>query len=218
MNVLENDYVPTPADRLHAIVKRTFDIIFSTIAIVFLAPLLVCLMAAVRLTSPGPVFYSQMRVGRGGEAFKFYKFRSMRVDAENALRELLTNDFAAREEWEKYQKLVNDPRVTPIGKILRQTSLDELPQFWNVLRGDMSVVGPRPVTAGERTRYGDCWRYYCAVRPGITGLWQVSGRSSLTYEDRVRLDVEYVRGASILLDLKILLRTITVVLGMRGSY
>jgi lipopolysaccharide/colanic/teichoic acid biosynthesis glycosyltransferase len=156
-------------------------------------------------------------VGRNGRAFRCWKIRSMVHDAEARLAELLETDLAAAEEWETYQKLDDDPRIMPLGDVLRRTSLDELPQLWNVLRGDMSLVGPRPVTAPELERYGASRSAYCAMRPGITGLWQVSGRNEVTYAERVALDVEYLRKMSLRLDVRIMLQTAGVVLRPTGK-
>ena len=164
-----------------------------------------------------PVHYWQNRLGEGGERFRFYKFRSMVQNSDKVLDEHLRNNDAARAEWEVYQKLKRDPRITPVGHVIRKFSLDELPQFWNVLKGDMSLVGPRPCMERQRSLYGPHWDHYCAVRPGLTGLWQVSGRNGLSYAKRVELDAHYVNNWSLWLDLKIILMTFRVVFTGEGS-
>lgn len=187
--------------------KRAFDIAVSFLALVFLAPAFLTIALLVVMTDPGPVFYRHNRVGRQGARFGCLKFRTMARDADQRLRELLESDPNVAAEWEATQKLRADPRVTPIGAFLRKTSLDELPQLWNVLRGEMSLVGPRPITRAELRRYGKDRRYYLLVRPGITGLWQVSGRSSASYDRRVRYDREYLEDWSWLGEFWILLMT-----------
>lgn len=197
--------------------KRAFDVIIAATLVLVLLPLLVVLAVAVRLDG-GPAFFGHARIGLGGRAFRCWKFRSMRPDAEAALAALLARDPAARREWEERRKLVHDPRVTPLGRVLRVSSLDELPQLWNVLRGDMSLVGPRPVTTEElETRYGRHALAYARVRPGITGPWQVSGRSEVGYDARVALDVAYARNHSLSGDLSLLGRTVAAVLKGRGA-
>ena len=166
----------------------------------------------------GPAFYGHTRVGQNGRPFKCWKFRSMRVDAEQVLAEILEKDSEARAEWERDFKLKNDPRITKIGDFIRKTSLDEFPQFYNVLRGDMSLVGPRPIVEDERKYYGDKFDYYLSVKPGITGLWQVSGRNDTTYDERVSLDAEYVQNWSLWLDIKTILKTFYVVIARKGAY
>lgn len=166
----------------------------------------------------GPATFKHYRVGCGGRLFRCVKFRTMRTDAERVLHELLARDPAARAEWQRSQKLVRDPRVTAIGHWLRRTSLDELPQLVNVLRGEMALVGPRPITVPELRRYGPARWQYLSVLPGITGLWQVSGRNGLSYAQRVALDEYYVRSRSVWLDCRILARTAVVVLTRQGAY
>jgi Undecaprenyl-phosphate galactose phosphotransferase WbaP len=197
--------------------KRGVDIAGALGFFTLFLPLYVTVALGVRLTSKGPVLFEQKRVGQNGRSFRFYKFRSMVVNSEEALNSFLDSDDGARSEWETYQKLQKDPRITWVGRIIRRTSLDELPQFWNVLKGDMSLVGPRPCMVDQRDLYGAHWPAYCAVKPGITGLWQVSGRNALTYQQRVQLDSKYVQNWSLLLDLKILARTVLVVLTGHGS-
>src|SRR5690606_27637083 len=158
------------------------------------------------------------RIGRRGQVIKAWKFRSMHVDAERMLKEYLQNNPEARREWEQSHKLRHDPRVTALGRFLRKTSLDELPQVWNVLRGDMSVVGPRPIVQGEIHRYGDAIRLYASVKPGLTGLWQVSGRTECSYADRVRFDEFYIRHWSPWLDIYILAKTVVTLIKRQGAY
>ncbi len=201
------------------IAKRCFDIIASAILIGLLSPLMLVLAAMIRLRSRGPIFYAHERIGRGGRRFMAYKIRSMVPNAAAVLNSYLAENPAARAEWELDQKLKNDPRIIPgVGNILRRTSLDELPQLWNVLRGDMSLVGPRPIVENEIEKYRPVFALYLRVRPGLTGLWQVSGRNNTTYDARVRLDTYYVRNWSLWLDYFILLRTIRTVMLREGSY
>jgi lipopolysaccharide/colanic/teichoic acid biosynthesis glycosyltransferase len=184
------------------------------------APLFLLLGLMVKLTSRGPVFYVQQRVGRDYRSFGCIKFRTMRRDADRVLGLLLAQSPDLAEEYRNDYKLKNDPRITPLGKFLRRSSLDELPQFWNVLKGEMSVVGPRPIVRDELERYGDCMEEVLAVRPGLTGLWQVSGRNNLAYSTRVKLDLRYARYRDFWLDIRIIMRTIAVILDPkdRGAY
>ncbi len=202
----------------HRIVIRVFDIVGSIAGIVFFAPLMAVIALSIYITSGGPILFSQQRIGKCARPFWCLKFRTMVVDAQARLEELLANDPAARAEWELEHKLHNDPRITKLGAFLRKSSLDELPQFFNVLVGDMSLVGPRPIVLDEITRYGRYFGEYCRVRPGITGLWQVSGRNDVTYRRRVALDVSYVRSRRFLANFRILMLTVTSVLMARGSY
>ena len=203
---------------LFPIAKRALDIIGAGVGLLLLAPFFLIVALMVRADG-GPAFFAHQRVGRGGKLFGCLKFRSMVIDSQARLETLLANDPAARAEWEATRKLKNDPRITPIGRFLRSTSLDELPQLINVLLGEMSLVGPRPVQEAEIDRYyGASAAHYMAVRPGITGLWQVSGRSETSYESRVALDVSYVSRPSLLADISILLRTPVAVLSRRGAH
>lgn len=197
--------------------KRLFDIAGSLTLLVIFAPLLTHLSWRIRQTD-GAAIFSHLRVGRYGGMFNCLKFRTMVVDADDVLKRHLDTDSDARTEWERDFKLRDDPRVTPIGRFLRRTSLDELPQLWNVLKGEMSLVGPRPIVEEELTRYGDQVGYYLETRPGITGLWQISGRNNTSYDDRVALDSWYVRNWSLWYDLVILVKTINVVLRGKGAY
>lgn len=200
--------------------KRAGDIVFSLAVLTLGSPVFVALGLLVKLTSRGPVFYVQQRVGRDYRSFGCIKFRTMRRDADKVLSALLSSSPDLEEEFRNDFKLKNDPRITRLGKFLRRSSLDELPQFLNVLRGEMSVVGPRPIVRKELPRYGDRMDEVLAVRPGLTGLWQVSGRNNLSYEERVELDVRYARHRSVLMDLRIILKTVMVVLDPRdrGAY
>ena len=197
--------------------KRLLDICIASVALVFVAPLLVTVMILIRLQDGGPAVYSQPRYGRGGNTFNCYKLRSMVTDAKEQLEIILATDPAAREEWQATQKLTNDPRITPLGRFIRKTSIDELPQLINILRGDMSLVGPRPIVENEISRYGDDFKEYCAVRPGLTGLWQVRGRSDTTYVERVAMDVEYANSRTLMSDIVILFQTIPAVIFSRGA-
>jgi exopolysaccharide production protein ExoY len=192
--------------------KRTIDIFLALFGILLLAPLLIICFIAVIATSPGPALFSHRRVGFNGKSFGCLKFRTMVTDAPQRLQHLLESDPAAAAEWAATCKLRNDPRITPIGTILRKSSLDELPQLFNVLRGDMSIIGPRPVTQDELVRYASAASAYIACRPGITGLWQVSGRSTTTYSKRVAYDEYYAQNWSLALDAKILIITVPALL------
>ncbi|MEC8095650.1 MAG: sugar transferase [Cyanobacteriota bacterium] len=200
--------------------KRTGDVLFSLTVLSVGAPALLLLAAMVKLSSPGPVFYVQRRVGRNYKRFGCIKFRTMRADADAVLARVLSEDPGLQAEFERDFKLRRDPRITWVGRFLRRSSLDELPQFLNVLLGEMSVVGPRPIVDKELTRYGHYMDEVAAVRPGLTGLWQVSGRNNLSYRKRVKLDLAYARGRSFSLDLAIILRTFGVLLLPmdRGAY
>jgi Undecaprenyl-phosphate galactose phosphotransferase WbaP len=196
--------------------KRAFDVTAAAALLALLSPLMLAIAIMIR-RGGGPALYSHKRIGFNGNTFGCMKFRSMAVDGDRILSDLLANDPDAAAEWAATRKLRDDPRVTPVGRFLRQTSLDELPQLLNVLRGDMSLVGPRPVVQAELAYYGDNAEYYMLTRPGVTGLWQVSGRSDTTYAQRVRLDVWYVRNWSLWHDLAILMKTVPVVLFRRGA-
>lgn len=200
------------------VVKRCLDL-FGALAIsVLLSPLLFYIAMSVNLSSRGPILYGHERIGKNGRRFRAWKFRTMFENASDVLEQYLEAHPELREEWERDHKLKHDPRVTRIGRFLRQTSLDELPQLWNVIRGEMSLVGPRPIVTAEITKYGSCYPLYCMVPPGITGLWQVSGRNNTTYEERVELDGYYVLNWSPWMDAYILLRTIRTVLFAEGAY
>jgi exopolysaccharide biosynthesis polyprenyl glycosylphosphotransferase len=195
-------------------VKRAFDLVIASSVIVIGLPLWLGIVAAIRLTSRGPVFYLQERVGRRGERFMMYKFRSMCADAEARQAELL----AANEADGPIFKMAHDPRITPVGRWLRKFSLDEFPQLLNVMRGEMSLVGPRPLPVHEADELTESQRRREEVRPGLTGIWQVSGRSRLTFDEMIRLDLLYIENWSVTLDLVLILRTVPAVLGARGAY
>ena len=195
--------------------KRFVDIVLSTVALVVLAPLFLVIAVAIKLTSPGPVFFVQARVGRYGKTFTFYKFRSMYEDAEERKAALMSQNESADGV---IFKMADDPRITPVGKILRRTSMDELPQFLNVLFGDMSLVGPRPPVPSEVRQYSLEALKRLNVRPGLTCLWQVSGRSDIPFKEQVRLDKEYISSRSFFRDLVILFRTIPAILSGKGAY
>lgn len=213
---------PSRASRVNESFKiemiRALDVMFALAALIIFAPLMLILAAAIAIMDPGPIFFAHKRIGLGGKEFYCLKFRSMAVDAEQRLQALLASDERAREEWARDQKLRNDPRITPLGQFLRKSSLDELPQLFNVLRGEMSLVGPRPIVRNEVPRYGRYFGHYCAVRPGITGLWQISGRNDVSYRRRVAFDVTFTRVLSTRLYLRILVATVPSVLLQRGTY
>lgn len=197
---------------------RVLDVLLASGALIFLGPVMLLVGLAIKIQDGGPVFFGHQRLGYRGRSFSCWKFRSMVMDADVRLAELLASDPAARREWEADHKLRRDPRVTWLGRFIRTSSLDELPQLFNVLIGEMSLVGPRPIVAGEIHRYGRWFRDYCAVRPGITGLWQVSGRNNVTYRQRVAMDVVYARTRSVRLYLTLIAATVPAVLMRRGSY
>ncbi len=197
---------------------RVADILISLVAIVFLLPGLLAVALLVKLQDGGPVLFAQTRIGKGMRPFKCLKFRSMRVNAAELLEALLEKDPVARAEWAADHKLRSDPRITPLGAFMRKTSLDELPQLFNVLTGEMSLVGPRPIVEAEIVKYGRSMRHYCRQVPGITGLWQVSGRNDVSYNRRVALDRLFTRKLSVRLYAVILVMTVPAVLLRRGSY
>ena len=199
------------------ILKRIFDLVGSIAIIITISPLLLYIYNKVKKDG-GPAIYSHERIGKGGKIFKCLKFRSMVTNSKEVLEDLLSKDIQAKQEWEATFKLKNDPRITKIGHFLRRTSLDELPQLFNVLKGEMSLVGPRPIITAELEKYNDEVAYYLLSKPGMTGLWQVSGRSDVDYETRVYLDTWYVKNWSMWNDIAILFKTIGVVLKKDGAY
>ncbi len=203
-----------------AVVKRGFDIIFSLSVLVVFSPLYLFLSLLIAVSSPGPIFYVQQRVGKNHRRFNCYKFRTMVTNADEVLEALIADCPQTREEFERNFKLRDDPRITWIGKFLRLTSLDEFPQFWNVLKGDMSVVGPRPLVPEELHKYGNRINRVLTIRPGVTGLWQVSGRNDIPYPQRVQIDVYYANYRTLWLDLWIILKTLGVVIfpSNNGAY
>lgn len=203
----------------HNALKRTFDIVFSLIILLLSCLPMTVIALCVRFSSKGKIVYAHQRIGRGGKPFKCFKFRTMYPDADSRLKEILESCPDLKKEWAQTHKLKNDPRVTPIGKFLRRTSLDEFPQFWNVLKGDLSVVGPRPVVHYEVTQHlGPKAAKILSVRPGLTGLWQVSGRSDVSYANRIKMDEAYVDTHSMFLDLKIIVKTIPSMFASKGAY
>jgi exopolysaccharide production protein ExoY len=200
------------------VLKRLFDASSAIVVLVLLLPLLVILLSLILATQGRPVFFAHKRIGRNAATFKCLKFRTMVRDADKVLSDHLASDSAALAEWQATRKLRDDPRITPIGKILRRSSLDEIPQLINIIKGDMSVVGPRPIVQAELKRYGSKISAYYKVRPGLTGLWQISGRNDVSYEQRVNLDYEYTRSQSFIGDLKIIAKTIPAVVKADGSY
>jgi Undecaprenyl-phosphate galactose phosphotransferase WbaP len=202
----------------YRVVKRSADVALVVCLCVLLLPVLLVIAAAVWLSSPGPILFSHRRIRRHGEFFTMWKFRTMCINSGEVLERYLMAHPEARAEWRATHKLKCDPRVTGVGRLLRKTSLDELPQLWNVLNGTMSLVGPRPIVAAEVEKYGEQFWDYCAVKPGITGLWQVSGRSELSYAQRVELDRHYAQNWSLSADTRILLRTWSSVVNRDGAY
>ncbi len=198
--------------------KFLIDRLITLMGGLIVLPFIILIALLIRIDSPGPILYGQIRIGQNGESFKAWKFRSMAKNADRTLESYLDAHPELRQSWERDHKLRNDPRITRVGRFLRQTSLDELPQLWNILRGEMSLVGPRPIVDEEIQRYGEKFGLYTKVTPGLTGLWQVSGRNNLTYEERVSLDAYYVRNWSVWLDLYILIRTVWVVISGEGAY
>jgi exopolysaccharide production protein ExoY len=207
---------------VHSWLKRSFDILFSLTALTVGLPFLAFIALLVKLSSPGPIFYCSLRIGRKGRLFRFWKFRSMHRDADQRLEIMLSSDLQLRQEWQKYFKLRNDPRLTRIGSFLRKTSLDEFPQFWNVLVGDLSIVGPRPYLPREANVIhkilGDEMEKTFSVRPGLTGIWQTAGRSFLTFEERVKLEVNYVDQRSFLFDLQLIAKTLPILFFPKGAF
>ncbi len=202
----------------YRVAKRVLDLALAIALLPLLLPICLLLMLLIKCTSKGPVFYRHLRVGQDSRKFHLYKFRTMFINSDAILEAYLATDPLARQEWTDHYKLRCDPRVTPLGSILRRTSLDEVPQILNVLLGHMSFVGPRPIVHDEICRYGGAFALYAAVKPGITGLWQVSGRGTLSYAARVSLDTQYVMTWSLPHDLRVLLRTARVVLDSVGAY
>ena len=199
--------------------KRLFDLILTVFGTLLISPLLVYIAYKIHKEDPGPIIFSHTRIGKGGKEFSCYKFRTMVVNSNEILEKHLSQNPAAKAEWESNFKLKDDPRITPIGEFLRKSSLDELPQILNVLKGEMSLVGPRPVVREELDKYYcEATKEYCSVRPGITGVWQVSGRNDVSYAERVAMDVEYVRTQNLWMDIVILYKTIDVVLNKKGAY
>ena len=204
----------------YLLIKNLFDLLFSLLFLITFLPLFIIISLLIKLSSRGPIFFLQQRIGKNNIPFKCIKFRTMYPEAKDILENLLVKDLELKSEFEATHKIKNDPRITKIGKLLRKTSLDELPQFINVLRGEMSIIGPRPIVKEEKKKYGKFFTKVSLIKPGITGLWQVSGRNNLTYRRRVMLDLNYVENYNLIMDLRILLRTFGVILFPldRGAY
>jgi Undecaprenyl-phosphate galactose phosphotransferase WbaP len=199
-------------------ITRVLDITLILLAAPYIGLAFLVIAILIKFDSPGPVFFRQIRIGQFGRKFSVYKFRTMAQNAEQVLQEYLSSSPELMAEWLADHKLKQDPRVTRLGAFLRKSSLDELPQLWNIFIGEMSLVGPRPIVDAEIEKYGKCFELYIQVRPGLTGLWQVSGRNNTTYERRVQLDEYYVRNRSVKLYFEILLKTVVVVLNEDGAY
>lgn len=200
------------------LVKRSFDVTSATLALLFFSPIFLMIAALVKLSDKGPVFYGHSRIGHNGRIFKCLKFRTMAVNGDEILRNFLRDNPSAAEEWKATRKLKFDPRVTVVGTVLRKLSLDELPQLFNIIRGEMSVVGPRPVVDEELNLYDSFAGFYLKTRPGLTGLWQISGRNDVSYESRIAFDTQYVENWSLIGDVMIIAKTIPAVCLARGSY
>ncbi len=203
---------------INLFIKRCIDLGILLLFSPLILPIIVIIAIIVKCTSKGKIFYGHKRIGKNGKQIKVWKFRSMVTDADKRLKELLENNPEMKREWEEHQKLEHDPRITSIGKFLRKTSLDELPQLFNILLGQMSFVGPRPVTEPEKEKYGDTFKYIFSVTPGLSGMWQISGRSSTGYDERIFLDTFYIQNWSIWLDIWIILQTFIVVVTRKGAY
>lgn len=204
--------------KIDNVIKTIFDFTLTLVGIICVSPLVAYIAYRIRKEDAGPAIYSYECIGKGGKKFKCYKFRSMVINSAEVLEKYLNENETAKIEWEKYYKLKNDPRITPIGKKIRESSLDELPQLFNVLKGDMSLVGPRQIVEDEIRKFGNKITSYYSVKPGITGYWQVSGRSDVDYQTRVNMVAWYVENRTLWLDLKILIKTIKIVLSKKGAY
>ena len=206
--------------KYYKIIKTIFDLFFALIILVVGSPIFIIIALLVKLSSRGPIFFLQKRIGKNKKSFNCIKFRTMHPEAEDILENLIINNEALRKEFEETHKLKNDPRITNIGKFLRKTSLDEIPQFLNVIKMEMSIVGPRPIVKKEILKYGKSYKKVISIKPGITGLWQVSGRNNLSYKRRVILDCLYVDNMSPIIDLRIIIRTFGVIFfpNDRGAY
>lgn len=202
----------------HSPLTRVLDLTIILLAAPYILLFFIVISILIILDSRGGPFYSQSRIGKGGRKFRAYKFRTMVQNADQVLQRYLDESPELKAEWKATHKLKRDPRVTRVGAVLRKLSLDEMPQFWNIIIGDMSLIGPRPIVDAEIERYGKCFELYKQARPGLTGLWQVSGRSDTSYKQRVELDEYYLLHRSIKLDLLILVKTVYVVLGRKGAY
>ena len=200
-------------------IKRTIDILAGIVGIILLIPitLVVAIMRIIKKENSGPIFYEQLRIGKNGKQFRMYKFRSVCLNADETLKKYLEENEDAKREYKKYKKLKYDPRITKVGKVLRATSLDEFPQFINVLKGDMSLVGPRPYLPREKNDMGKYYNIIIKIKPGVTGPWQIRGRSNISFEDRLKIDAEYIQKMSITNDVKMVLKTLTKVVKKDGA-
>jgi exopolysaccharide production protein ExoY len=216
--VIESTVFHGSAGPIGGVMKRFVDVVFAGGALMFFLPLFGMIAGLIKLSDGGPVFYRHRRVGHRGQEFGCLKFRTMVTNGDEVLQQHLVDSAEAAREWEETRKLKSDPRVTTLGNVLRKLSIDELPQLINIIRGDMSLVGPRPIVSAEIAMYGPHAELYCRARPGLTGLWQVSGRNDKSYADRVVLDCTYVQNWSHRVDLVIILKTIPAVLSSRGTY
>lgn len=199
-------------------IKRLIDLSLIALSFPIVLPVCAVVSLVIKLTSPGPVFYGHVRVGKNGKSIKCWKFRSMCQDADKKLSEILSHNPEMQKQWERDRKLLDDPRVTPVGKFIRKTSIDELPQLLNILTGEMSFIGPRPVTEGELIKYGEQADFILSVTPGLSGMWQTSGRSDTEYEERITLDTYYIQNWSIWLDIWLIIKTVWVVFRRKGAY
>lgn len=217
-----NDVVETSVLQEYSIpsspLSRIFELTLILLALPYILAVFLVIAILIMLDSKGSVIYAQSRIGRGGRKFKAYKFRTMVLNADQILQNVLDTSPALKAEWLATHKLKQDPRVTRVGSVLRKLSLDELPQFWNIIKGDMSLIGPRPIVEAEIEKYGKCYELYKQVRPGLTGLWQVSGRSDTSYEHRVELDEFYILNRSFKMDIHIIWKTVSVVINRKGAY
>ena len=219
VRVIKKEKTKTNKKIMYNFIKRTIDVIGALIGIIILIPstIIIYLARKILKEDKGPLFYEQLRYGKNGKVFRLYKFRSMCIGADKKLKEYLENNEEARKEFEKTHKLQNDPRITKIGNFLRKTSLDELPQMISILKGDMSFVGPRPVVEKEVEEYGTNKDKFLSVRPGLTGYWQVNGRSNTTYEERMKMELYYVDNCSLWLDIRIFFKTFITVFKKEGA-
>lgn len=208
------EYKSTNDKIIYKILKRSFDIISSAIGLLILWPIFLIIAVAIKLESKGPVFFAHKRFGENGKNIKMYKFRSMYENAEDMIQDFTPEQM---KEWKENYKLTNDPRVTKVGKFLRKTSLDELPQLFNILKGDLSVIGPRPIVEEELKKYGENKNKFLSVKPGLTGYWAANGRSDISYEERMKMELYYIDNMSLILDIKIFFKTIITVLKREGA-
>ena len=218
LEVIKQKNKRTSVNKIEAVLKRGIDILGGICGTLLLIPLTIIIWIANKLAKDnGPIFYTQTRIGKDGKLFKMYKYRSMVVGADEILKTYLEENEEARKEYKKYKKLKNDPRITKIGKLLRKTSLDEFPQFINVLKGDMSLVGPRPYLPREKEEINGFFKYITSCKPGITGLWQTRGRSNTTFTDRLTMDMEYYHNHSLKQDIKLIYKTVRNVVKKEGA-